>query len=394
MARGIATCTCKTCGGTFEKIEFRQNRAAADSWVEWAESYYDECTACYKERQKAKRDEENRKAAELAAEANLPELSGTERQVAWANTIRQQVIDFIDGQMDKAIKHMARDKEDDLEDRVKSWEEGLDMMARTREYIVSTYTRASWWIDHRDESYQVLCSKLAKEAEKAAKNVIPDDVAAETTVGPENQTHTGSVTIVASERTIKAEYKKDEDFRKIVKGLGYSWNREQGAWTRTLASYEEDEIPDRTAELGCVLLNKGFAITIQDEEIRRKAVEGDYEPEKTRKICILVSGDYAGKLYIKWSKEDDLYSAARRLPQSKYCRPGIVVPISEYAAVEDFACIYDFRLSPGALEAIQKEKDRIMPVTPAPAPVAEYDEMDLKAILNQPAGILDDLRDD
>lgn len=111
MARGIANCTCKTCGATFEKIEFRQNRSAADSWAAWAETYYDECTPCYRERIQAERDEENRKAAEMAAEANLPALSGSEKQVAWANTIRQRVLDDLDKAAENCIEHMTYNKE-------------------------------------------------------------------------------------------------------------------------------------------------------------------------------------------------------------------------------------------------------------------------------------------
>lgn len=55
MAKAKATCTCKTCGGTFIKEAYKRNRAEASSWEAWAAEHFDECPACYGKR---KREEE------------------------------------------------------------------------------------------------------------------------------------------------------------------------------------------------------------------------------------------------------------------------------------------------------------------------------------------------
>jgi uncharacterized Zn finger protein (UPF0148 family) len=47
MAIARATCTCATCGETFEKRAEKRNRREADSWEQWAVENYDECPKCY-----------------------------------------------------------------------------------------------------------------------------------------------------------------------------------------------------------------------------------------------------------------------------------------------------------------------------------------------------------
>lgn len=47
MAKARATCTCKTCGNTFEKTAEKRNRTECDNWERWAEEHFDECPSCY-----------------------------------------------------------------------------------------------------------------------------------------------------------------------------------------------------------------------------------------------------------------------------------------------------------------------------------------------------------
>lgn len=47
MAKAIATCTCKTCGATFDKTTERRNRSECDSWEHWAVENFTECPSCY-----------------------------------------------------------------------------------------------------------------------------------------------------------------------------------------------------------------------------------------------------------------------------------------------------------------------------------------------------------
>lgn len=83
MAKASVTCTCENCGEQFVKEEYRQNRKMADEWAEWAKDNFTLCPKCYRERIK----KDNAKKAEVY---NLLQLSGTEKQVAYALDLRNK----------------------------------------------------------------------------------------------------------------------------------------------------------------------------------------------------------------------------------------------------------------------------------------------------------------
>ena len=88
MAKATVTCTCCECGKSFTASKILASRDQANNWEEWAVSNIIECDEC---RAKAREEEKaaaNAKAAEAAKEFELPELSGSPRQIEWANTIR------------------------------------------------------------------------------------------------------------------------------------------------------------------------------------------------------------------------------------------------------------------------------------------------------------------
>lgn len=58
--------------------------------IEWMEQGV--CPDCYKAQQEAKRAAENKAAAVAAADAGLPALKGSEKQINWANSIRADLI--------------------------------------------------------------------------------------------------------------------------------------------------------------------------------------------------------------------------------------------------------------------------------------------------------------
>lgn len=128
MAKGTATCTCKYCGKTFEVSKVCGNRKAADEFVAYAEANFDECPECRAARIEKEREEANRKSAENAAAAGYPELTGTQKQVAWANTIRDK---FLSGEFAEE-KFSAEGK-------------------LFRAWMIKTQTNAADWIDHRND---------------------------------------------------------------------------------------------------------------------------------------------------------------------------------------------------------------------------------------------------
>jgi hypothetical protein len=147
-----------------------------------------------------------------------------------------------------------------------------------------------------------------------------------------------------------------EDFREIVRDKlhmklsGTCWRRELKPKNGTPQ--------DRAAELGHRLLAAGFVILIFDPELRENAIAGDYEPECTRWVLAKTKGEYAGWFSISWGRDEDFYRAAKRIGGSRYSKPNVVVPPSNFEEVLDFARMYDFRLSDAALK-VAKEARRI-----------------------------------
>ena len=48
MAKAIAECTCTVCGKHFTRFRWCNNRREADSWEQWASTYFDRCPSCYR----------------------------------------------------------------------------------------------------------------------------------------------------------------------------------------------------------------------------------------------------------------------------------------------------------------------------------------------------------
>ena len=126
MAIATATCTCATCGKTFEVRAQKQNRRDADAWEIWAVDHLDECTDCYKARRSRERDENHARAAAEAQEMGWPVLTGSEKQIAWANTLREEII----GKLNDYLEDAEADPKTDL-------------IIGIREMLLSTRSRAS-----------------------------------------------------------------------------------------------------------------------------------------------------------------------------------------------------------------------------------------------------------
>ena len=142
MAKGIAHCTCKKCGKEFTREAFKYNRAEATRWEAWAVEYYDECGDCYAARKAAEREAENQAAAEAAKEQALPELTGSPKQIAWAETIRQKYIAAIDQKIEEI-------KSSKLRRVAENRSEMLGEAQGFREWLL-THTDSRFWIDNRD----------------------------------------------------------------------------------------------------------------------------------------------------------------------------------------------------------------------------------------------------
>lgn len=280
------------------------------------------CPECAKIEREKKIAEENKRALELSVEYDFPKLSGTEKQVAWANTIR--------------LKFYERNEDD-----------------KTMQKIIEKETKASFWLDldRWINKSEFLAEYRKNEKKKEHRDRIIDIDA----VSPEDLKYEGVVEIVRKINKICLFYVKEQDFINLVKSKSYKWDERQLCWYRNL-SQETGSFEDRAAEIGHALLTKGFAICIHDSEITDKAIRGDFKKEITRWIQWNAKEKV---LAIYWSERDDeSYRASRKIKDNQYnYEKGCVeVPICRYRSVNNFMKKYDFCYTEEAQAAIEQYK--------------------------------------
>jgi hypothetical protein len=300
------------------------------------------CRECYRAQLNAK----NAEAAREAEEMGLPALTGTEKQVSWAEKIRLD-----------AYNRFMKLAEESEEPPVRA----LEIM----DHLLKTRSKASWWIDHRsiassDQLLIEILRTLVLEVDKAKREAEPSaiNLKAEATVRPTSPVTETVAEIRPTEAAVEISFPEwREDFRGIVKlQLRMGWCDKARCWRRKI-SYRTGSAADRAAEAGHLLLAAGIPIRIYDPEIRQKAIDGDYERECRRWVVAMISGKYKEWFGISWEREDDFYQAARKLPSSRWHNPFVVVPAEHFDAILDFAEQYGFQLSPGAQKLLAQAQE-------------------------------------
>ncbi len=312
------------------------------------------CPECWKKQLEEDRAKENAEAAEANKTLGLPELEGTEKQIPWAESIRQQILSAIEKEV---LGIISPEKKKKHPDKYKSILEGVKS--------IKQHTAASWWIDRRrNTNYNLLIDMIndevtiLKKAQAEPPKAVIEEAKIEATVYPE-EVRTELVTeiaIVDSDRITAKHPAKDDAFRELVRGLGYRWDRDKSVWARRI-NEKRGPVDDRVVELANKLLAEGFPIRLYDKDLRERAIAGQYDPEHTRWVMSRIKGDYTGWLSISWGERNkNLYDAARKIKGSKYSSPDVVVPPENYLELLDFAEMYEFKISPSARKVIDDAK--------------------------------------
>ena len=135
-----------SCGHTVEvelfgKVSHRYEK------IEWMERQL--CPDCYREMKAKEREQENERAAELAKSLGFSELEGSEKQVAWANTIRQEVYENI---CQLETQHQVN---------------GYALVVEA----ISLERSAKWWIDHRNTYFSLITKMIAANYPQDWQNI-------------------------------------------------------------------------------------------------------------------------------------------------------------------------------------------------------------------------------
>lgn len=383
MAKAYIKCATQTCDNQITIIE--SSRKLADRKAAWYESKGELCSVCWKAEQDKKRTADLIVATEEAKKEELPELQGSEKQIAWATTIRHKVLSNIqlayEGKaedfyfswnaierllgikgLDALNEEVKNLKLDTFEERYAYKQEFLirllnsDRMLRALDSLQSK-TSAHWWIDNRDFRASALLVEEYERTEPTPNNTptqIIADAKAEATVRPESPiTETvAEIQIVGQEIRVSFP-EKVESFRLLMHKFNFDWRK--GYWGRSLNS-RNGTPENRAVEIGNAILNAGFIIRIYDADLRSRAVTAEFEPEHTSWVSKISKGEHDGWFAIMWGREDDYYAAAKKLPRSKYSKPFVVVPPEVFEEVMDFASLNGFMLTDTAKDAAEQAK--------------------------------------
>lgn len=374
---------CRECGSKFDVQMYGPHKDR-----EWrVEHLFWLCDEC----KTKKREEEAKKAAQESQEMELPELVGSEKQIQWALKIRLQAIKQIDETIEQGrnwfqIEQKRRfslyhgesqlktdnHKEKEIENDPEKIEKMLMHLGKQE---ILKETKASWWIDNRNMDWGIIArerGKKFKNSPEVTGNYLEAEAAkeakAEATVRP-TETVTENVAEIAYKNDkIEISFpEKREDFREVVKGLRFTWDSDKRTWTRRINKFN-GPIKDRIAEAGNKTLSIGIPIRIFDEDIRKAAINADFQPEQTRWVA---KNTNTGWFSISWNhKNEDFYSQARKLTGSRYDRDtrSVLVPPESFQEVLDFADMYGFCLSEKAQAVADKareEKEKSLVADPA-----------------------------
>lgn len=339
------------------------------------------------------------KAAQIAAEAEadgLPKLTGSEKQIVWAEQLRQQFFASADRIRFNAITQTeaTRDKlsADEIAERnrlIRDWDNGVA-------YIAANKVQSSWWIDTRHQDVAVTVQTVVeKELPFDVSDSEAQGATIEATLTPENPSHGGIAEITVSEDIISAKYPKDDDFRAVVKSLKFKWDHDHSRWTREINQFS-GSAEDRAAELVNHLLRGGFAVLCWDEKVRRKAIDASYALECDRWVSRIVSGDYKDWFSISIpDRNQALFDEARRINGSRIHRSNVIAPAARHTEVFDFAECNGYCISEGAKALVNEfVAMQVNAVKPAACQKAAPTSNRLGEILASSDEIIADLVDD
>lgn len=141
-----------TCGHT-ETVQLYGPGRERDRKAEWMTNNI--CPECFKAEQAAKRQAENEAAAAQNTAESLPELLGSPKQVAWAETLRRKALDQIaNGELlsEASVKEAMEGAADDPA--------RLARLKRAQELIkgfvgeLRRQDSAKWWIENQRDDWE------------------------------------------------------------------------------------------------------------------------------------------------------------------------------------------------------------------------------------------------
>ena len=362
------------CGHT-GTVQLFGKTADRERKVKWLETQI--CPACEHAETERRRAKEAKAAEAKAEEFGLPELEGTPKQVSWALTIRDTIIQ-------REIKELKRKEKRDNAEEAQQQRQFVDWLCQQNQ--------ARFWIDHRNHYSHDLQYfwKQDQQEKEEEKMLLGNDENAEI-IAPEEKTTNTIAHIKEHIGSIEVNSEKDDRVIGCVKKCGFKWRG--NTWSLEIIE-KTGTANDRMAEVGNLLLNAGVSIEIK-KSLKEKAVHGDFKARSYKWIDA-----QNGEIYITWHRDASYYNEAKRLPGAKWVSGrGMAVKPEYFEEIQEFVNLYQFSVTKKAQALLKEAEDKIKGVTRV-SPVAVKESVDdntrpdLRDILKSSRDILDDLRDD
>ena len=197
--------------------------------------------------------------AQAKADAGMPKLAGSEKQIRWAEEIRRTAIE-------KAAEFRRR--------ALRQADELTAMqLDRYVSKVLRTEPMARWFIDNRLElqSFPSIIKGVPGRAHAASDMSRAElDARVEMTIQPCVVTHDGVAEILEREGLILVRYREDPDYLRIVRACRLRWDPDVMGW-RGRKEWGKVPVSEQMARLAAVLLGEGFAVMMSDDVVRSDA---------------------------------------------------------------------------------------------------------------------------
>jgi hypothetical protein len=220
-----------SCGHTVKvQIEYT-SREDLERKIEWRETQ-GVCPECWKRQQEEERQQASREAAAEAMKQGLPSLQGSPKQIAWAESIRSELLAAISEEIESVKGALL---------------EGVVVPLLEKSHAkVATETSANWFINkgrffaHDPYSLAAIATPDAEEVIGAAEDqiliqrVTPDDIKAIGSLRTQIAEKQAELEAAqASARAAQTESEKEGSEYRQLKEESDSWTDEQieGTWT-------------------------------------------------------------------------------------------------------------------------------------------------------------------
>lgn len=380
----------RACGHK-EEVQLFGNSRERERKIKWLEGCI--CSDCEEAEQKKFVEEKTK-------ERGLPALVGTPKQVDWANRIRVYRLADMDEWAEKSAErlaeleqNLARYTEEGNESRIERTKNKIAVVSERFSKAVKTVegmsgiTNASWWIDNREHDPERLVQDYeAFQDIKRERDIREEAATTMVVMEPESRETTTVVTLTATTDSVIATSDKDDLVRSILKTNGFTWDRFQTAWVKR-ETERRGKVKDLLPDTARKLLEHGIPVRAS-REVKEAVESGNYQRQCYRWVDV---SNYGDKLAI------DVVPSVKSYPSGRFTYDGdyVLVDPTEWRAVREFCSLNGYRVTELAERMlVAAEAATVSVKLPQENGKLQGEEDPLKAILDSPRDVLEDLKEE